>query len=84
MAEMLGELTVNVAADFRARLVSVDNEPVGFHDGRRWLQADRWLRVLSNRMLGAGATRQKTEAKDADNRDDQKWFRVHGGNSKPD
>jgi hypothetical protein len=84
MAEMLGKLAVNVPADFRARLVRVNDEPVGFHDGRRWLRADRWLRALSNRMLVAGTTRQKAEAKDADNRDDQEWFRVHGGNSKPD
>jgi hypothetical protein len=69
MAEMLGKLAVNVPADFRARLVRVNDEPVGFHDGRRWLRADRWLRALSNRMPGTGATRQKAEAKDADNGD---------------
>jgi hypothetical protein len=59
-------LSVNVPADFRAWLVRVDDDPVGFHDGG-W-----WLRILSNRMLGTGATSQKTGHKEAGDENDRK------------
>jgi hypothetical protein len=88
MAKMLGELAVNVPADFRARLVRVNEEPVGLYDEGRWRLGLRLRlnRVLRNRRFGivAGTTRPNTEAKDAGDGDDQEWFRVHGGNSKPD
>jgi hypothetical protein len=33
-------------------------------------------------MLGTGTTRQKAEAKDSGDGDDNEWFDVHGTNSK--
>jgi hypothetical protein len=82
MAEMLGKLPVDIAADFRARLVRVNDEPVGFHDGGRWNRAGRWNLTLISPMLRTGTTRQKTEEKDADDGDDNEWFDVHAVNSR--
>jgi hypothetical protein len=84
MAEVFGKLPLDVPADFRARLVRVNDEPVGFHDGGRWNRAGRWNLTLISPMLRTGATRQKAEEKDAGDGDDKEWFRVHGGNSKQD
>jgi hypothetical protein len=84
MAEMLGELPVNVPVDGVCALVRVNDEPVGFHDGGRWNRAGRWNLTLISPMLRTGTTRQKAEAKDAGDGDDKEWFRVHGGNSKQD
>ena len=81
-AKVFGKLTIDVPADLRARLVRVNDEPAGFHDCGRWNRAGSGNLALSNRMLGTGTTRQKTEAEDTGNGDEKEWFHVHGGNSK--
>jgi hypothetical protein len=71
---MLGKLAVNVPVDGVCALVRVNDEPVGFYDGERWRLRLRLRlsRILGNGRFGLGtrATRPKTEAKDAGDRED--------------
>jgi hypothetical protein len=88
MAEMLGELAVDVPADFRARPVGVNDEMVRFYNrcgGRRGLGLWRCraLRPGRGRIgFGTRATRPETKAKDADNGNGDEGFEVHETNSK--
>jgi hypothetical protein len=88
MAEMLGKLAVNVPADFRARLVRVNDEPVGLLDNGSCrlgfgLRRGRALcRGNGSLGLGTGATRPKSEAKNTDRGYDNEGFDVHADNSR--